>query len=57
MGGHAAFIWPALGFAAVVLVVVAATSLAKLRASERALHAAEAQAPAKRRRASGKAGS
>lgn len=52
MGGYAAYIWPALGFAALVLVIMTFASIAKLRASEAALRAAEAQAPQRRRRSS-----
>jgi len=50
MGGYAAYIWPALGFAALVLLVMTVASIARLRASEAALRAAEAQAPKRRRR-------
>ncbi len=53
MGGYAAFVWPALGFAAIVLAAMAAASVSKLRASERALQAAEAQSPTRRRRSTG----
>ena len=37
MGGHAAFVWPAYGIAALMLVVLAALSWRRLRAAERAL--------------------
>lgn len=40
MGGYAAFVWPALGVAALVLTVMTFTSLRGLRASETALRAA-----------------
>jgi heme exporter protein D len=50
MGGYAAYIWPALGFAALVLVVMTVATIAKLRASEAALRAAEGQSPQRRRR-------
>ena len=50
MGGYASYIWPALGFAALVLLVMTVASIARLRASEAALRAAEAQAPQRRRR-------
>ena len=40
MGGYAAFVWPALGVAALVLTVMTFTSLRRLRASETALRAA-----------------
>jgi len=51
MGGHAAFVWPALGIAALILLVMTVTSLRGLRASEAALRGAEAQAPHRRARA------
>jgi len=41
MGGHAAYVWPALGFAAAVLVGLAVASLRRLRAAEAALAALE----------------
>lgn len=50
MGGHAAFVWPALGVAAVILLVMTVASLRGLRASEAALRGAEAQAPHRRAR-------
>ena len=50
MGGHAAFVWPALGVAALVVAVMTVTSLRALRASKIALGAAEAQAPQRRLR-------
>lgn len=50
MGGHAAFVWPALGVAALVVAVMTVTSLRALRASKIALSAAEAQAPQRRLR-------
>lgn len=50
MGGHAAFIWPALGVAAFILVVMTVVSWRGLRASETALRAAESQAPHRRAR-------
>lgn len=37
MGGYAAFVWPAYGATALVLAGLAAVSLARMRASERAL--------------------
>ncbi len=51
MGGHAAFVWPALGITALVILVMTVTSLRSLRTSERALRAAEKQAPQRRARA------
>lgn len=50
MGGHAAFIWPALGVAAFVLLAMTIVSWRGLRASEAELRAAEAQAPHRRAR-------
>jgi heme exporter protein D len=50
MGGYAAFVWPALGIATVVLAGMAIASVRRLRASEAALRAAEAAAPDRRRR-------
>lgn len=52
MGGYAAFVWPALGVATVILALMAVASLRGLRASEVALQKAEAQAPHRRARAS-----
>ena len=37
MGGYAAFVWPAYGATALVLAGLAAMSLGRMRASERAL--------------------
>ena len=37
MGGYAAFVWPAYGATALVLAGLAAVSLGRMRASERAL--------------------
>ena len=48
MGGHAAYVWPALGFAAAVLIGLAVASLRRLRAAEAALAALE---PTRRERA------
>jgi len=50
MGGYAAFVWPSLGIATVVLVAMMIASIRRLRASEAALAAAEAAAPERRRR-------
>jgi len=52
MGGYAAFVWPSLGVAAMILTAMAVASLRGLRASEAALRAAEAQAPHRRARVS-----
>lgn len=54
MGGHAAFIWPALGVAAFILVTMTIVSWRGLRASEADLRAAEAQAPHRRGRQTAK---
>jgi heme exporter protein CcmD len=43
MGGYAAYVWPALGLTVAILVGMAATSIGRLRASERALKDAEAR--------------
>jgi len=50
MGGLAAFVWPALAIATVILAVMAVASIRRLRHSENALRAAEANAPARRNR-------
>jgi len=57
MGGHAAFVWSALGITAVVLVGIAIASVRRLRRSELTLNAAEAAAPARRRQNEPEAGS
>jgi heme exporter protein D len=41
MGGYAAFVWPALGLTAVILIAMAVFSTRQLRANEATLHAAE----------------
>ncbi|MEP4378405.1 MAG: heme exporter protein CcmD [Alphaproteobacteria bacterium] len=51
MGGHAAFVWPSLGIATVILAGMAIVSVRRLRRSEAALAAAEAASPNRRRRA------
>lgn len=53
MGGHAAFVWSALGLTAAILVALAATSLRRLRTNEAALQAAEEQSGSRRRRSRG----
>jgi len=55
MGGYAAFVWPALGLTAGILIAMAVASARRLRASEAALQAAE-QAGGRRRRPRGGAG-
>ncbi len=52
MGGYAAFVWPALGLTAVILIAMAVASTRQLRASEAALRTAE-QAGGGRRRTRG----
>jgi heme exporter protein CcmD len=54
MGGYAAFVWPALGLTAVILITMAVTSTRQLRANEAALHMAE-ESSGRRRRRSGEA--
>lgn len=49
MGGYAAFVWPALGLTAVILIAMAVTSTRQLRANEAALRMAE-QSGGRRRR-------
>jgi len=49
MGGYAAFVWPALGLTAAVLITMAVASLLRLRASEAALGRAEASGGRRRR--------
>jgi heme exporter protein D len=51
MGGYAAFVWPSLGIATLVLASLAIASIRRLRHSESALAAAEAASPVRRRRA------
>ena len=41
MGGYAAYVWPAYGTAAAVLIGLLAASLIRLRRAERRLRAAE----------------
>lgn len=53
MGGYAAFVWPALGLTAVILIAMAVSSTRQLRANEAALHAAE-QAGSRRWRPAGR---
>lgn len=49
MGGYAAFVWPALGLTAAILIIMAVTSTRQLRANEAALQLAE-KAGGRRRR-------
>jgi len=56
MGGYAAFVWPALGLTAVILIAMAVSSTRQLRTNEAALQAAE-QASGRRRRSGGEADS
>ena len=50
MEGHAAFVWPAMGIAAVILTVMAIASIRRLRCSKRALHIAESAVTEHQRR-------
>ncbi|NKB47983.1 MAG: heme exporter protein CcmD [Alphaproteobacteria bacterium] len=50
MGGHAAFVWPALGLTAVILIAMAITSTRQLRANEAALETAEKAGGGRRQR-------
>ncbi len=45
MGGYAAFIWPAYGVAATVLIALVFSSLRMARAAEAEVHALEDGAP------------
>ena len=49
MGGYAAYVWPAFGAAAVIMVALLVLSIRTMRAREAALRALEASA--RRRRA------
>ncbi|MBN42809.1 MAG: heme exporter protein CcmD [Alphaproteobacteria bacterium] len=51
MGGHAAFVWPALGTAAAILSIMAISSVQRLRRSEIILRTSEASTPARHQRA------
>ena len=44
MGGYAAYVWPAFGAAAVIMVVLLVLSIRTMRAREAALRALEATA-------------
>ena len=44
MGGYAAYVWPAFGVAAVIMVALLALSIRTMRAREAALKALEATA-------------
>lgn len=48
MGGYAAFIWPAYGATAAILIGLLIASVRNLRAREAELKQAEAAAPARR---------
>ena len=56
MGGYGAFVWPAFGLTAAIMLYFAVTSLRTLRQRERALQALEAQAGPRTRRAAGSGG-
>ena len=49
MGGYGAFVWPAYGLTALVMVGFAVASWRELRARERTLRQLEAVAPKRRR--------
>ena len=51
MGGYAAYVWPAFGAAAVIMVALLVLSIRTMRAREAALRALEATA--RQRRAAG----
>ena len=44
MGGYAAYVWPAFGAAAIILIALLVISVLTLRARQRALRALEAEA-------------
>ena len=50
MGGYAAYVWPAYGLAAVVMVAVLAASLRSAKTAERDLEAAQRLRPNRQRR-------
>ena len=54
MGGYAAYVWPAFGVAAVIMVALLALSIRTMRAREAALKALEATA--RRQRAAAEEG-
>ena len=49
MGGYGAFVWPAYGLTAAIMVGFAVASWRELRAQERTLRQLEAAAPSRRR--------
>ena len=53
MGGYGAFVWPAFGLTAALMLYFAVTSLRTLRQRERALQALEAEIGPRSRRATG----
>ena len=48
MGGHGAFVWPAFGVAAVVMVALLVSSLRQARANQAALDRLQALRPPRR---------
>ena len=50
MGGYAAYVWPAFGVGAVVLIALLAISLLGLKSREKALHRLEAESGGRRGR-------
>lgn len=57
MGGYAAYVWPAFGVAAVILIALLLLSLRSLRAREAVLRKLEASRGIRRRSRDGKGGS
>ena len=53
MGGYAAFVWPAFGVTAIVMVALLVASIRGLRKERRTLELMESARPARRERASG----
>ena len=49
MGGYAAYVWPAYGLAALVMVGILVASIRELRSREATLKALEGSRPARRR--------
>ena len=50
MGGYGAFVWPAFGLTAVILLALLIASLLRLRSNQRALARLESQMPPRRSR-------
>jgi len=56
MGGYGAYVWPAYGLTAAVMIAFLVTTLRSLRRNQKALDALEAETGPRRRRAKGAAG-